>query len=143
VERSRGEGKNAAMYVGILEDNQDILELFVHMLSLRGHRIETHKTGEALLEHLLTERCALPPSPQGYEVLIVDLGLPGGLSGAEVIARLHRALPPESLPRIVVVTAEVVGEIARVRKDFPSVQVLTKPVKLATLLGAVAGEPSQ
>lgn len=77
--------------------------------------------------------------PPRYEVLIVDLGLPGGMSGAEVIERLLRGLPPDSLPRIIVVSAASTNELARVRISFPSILVLGKPVRLGELLAAVAG----
>lgn len=51
------------MYIGLLEDNADISELFELVLSREGHRVETYGTGQQLLERLFSEGGAQLPPP--------------------------------------------------------------------------------
>jgi two-component system phosphate regulon response regulator PhoB len=121
--------------IGIIEDNPSILELLVTILELEGHSIGTHTTGDDFVQRVLSAADAQGPFP--YDMLIVDLGLPGGMSGEDVLARLAQHFAGEPLPVVVLSGAgpEVLG---RVHTQFPTVPILTKPMLRNTLLQTIA-----
>jgi len=65
--------------------------------------------------------------------VIIDLLLPGMLSGAAVIDYLHRTISPETLP-IIVISAASENQLEEVRSRFPRVHVLRKPFTIKELL---------
>src|SRR5713226_8445456 len=118
------------MRIGLLEDNPAIVDLFISALTLEGHSVETHSTGVSLVKRLLPGGST--PAPLPYDVLMVDLGLPGGMSGWDVLARLDEVLSSERLP-VIVVSAASVSELERLHTHFPAVTVMRKPVRMAEL----------
>jgi len=71
-----------------------------------------------------------------YDLLIVDLLLPGKLSGLETIQHLRHALSPERLP-IIVISAIGQEALEELKTSQPDVRVLRKPFKIQTLLQLV------
>ena len=101
------------------------------MLQLSGHTVSTHTVGLSLLDELLAEQSAETPLP--YDLVIVDILLPGTLSGLAVINSIRQNIPPETLP-IIVVSAASQHQLEQIRERFPDVQVLQKPFPMKTLL---------
>ncbi len=64
----------------IIEDNADMAESLSILLGLEGHRVERAQTGSAGLELARSMR---------PDVVLCDLGLPGGMDGWAVAARLR------------------------------------------------------
>lgn len=119
------------MHIGILEDNPAIRDVFQLALELEGHTVETYTTGVSLLAQLLPETSAhaLP-----YDVLLIDLGLPGALSGRDVIQCLADSDRP---PPMMVISAAAPSELERVQRAFPAVRILRKPLPLDLLFQAI------
>jgi len=119
------------MHVGILEDNPAIRDVFQIALESEGHTVETYTTGVSLLAQLFpdTGAHALP-----YDVLLIDLGLPGGLSGRDVIQCISDSDQPSPM---IVISAAAPSELERVQSAFPSVRILRKPLPLDLLFQAL------
>ncbi|TMD83762.1 MAG: response regulator [Chloroflexi bacterium] len=123
--------KRNTMRIGLLEDNSAIHEYLTTVLQLSGHTVSTHTDGLSLLDELLAEQSAETPLP--YDLVIVDILLPGTLSGLAVINSIRQNIPPETLP-IIVVSAASQHQLEQIRERFPDVQVLQKPFPMKTLL---------
>jgi DNA-binding response OmpR family regulator len=119
------------MRIGLLEDNTAIHEYITTVLELAGHTVITHTIGMSLLNELFTDTGG--PSPLPYELVIVDLLLPGTLSGLAVINSIRQIIPPETLP-IIVVSAASQKQLQQIHERFPDVQVLQKPFPMQKLL---------
>src|SRR5712691_12898213 len=104
------------MNIAILEDNPTIIEYLTLVLEMAGHQVTVYTQGTALLEALFTERGVCTPLP--YDLITVDLLLPGDLSGIEVIARIRETIGPRQLP-IIVISAASQLVLEEVKKTFP------------------------
>jgi CheY-like chemotaxis protein/two-component sensor histidine kinase len=115
--------RRAALRILIVEDNQDMAESLGILLRLDGHRVETARTGAAGVE--LAQK--LRP-----DVVLCDLGLPGGMDGYSVAARL-RADPTTCRTHLVALSGYA-DEDARSRAAKAGFdQHLSKPVSLETI----------
>ena len=119
------------MNIALLEDNPAILDYMSTALRMAGHTIYTHTDGHSLLAALFHQADVSTPLP--YDLLIVDLLLPGNISGAETIRRIHQTIPSGSLP-IIIVSACSEGELAQVSASFPHIPILRKPFRMSSLL---------
>ena len=117
------------MNIGLLEDNAATREWMAIALEFLGHRVYTHTTGASLLEVLfpVPETALLP-----YDLVIVDLNLPGGITGQEVVRRIRSTASTERLP-ILIISGSDEREIAHVKAQFPSIPLLRKPFRLEAL----------
>ena len=122
------------MKIAILEDQPDILELLTTGLELAGHRAYPYRTGTSLVDTLLTPQSMHAPLP--YDLLIIDLYLPGALSGLEVINSIHQHIPPGTLP-IILTAATSQSEVADLQAHLPTVTVLRKPFHLKDPLALI------
>lgn len=127
------------MNIGILEDNPAILELMQIALEIDGYNVSIHTHGQSLLETLFPEHDPKPwlPLSLPYDLLIVDLNLPGELSGLDVITRVRRLLAPDRLP-IIVMSAGSLSELDQFHTRFPMLPVIRKPFIIRTLLQMVS-----
>jgi DNA-binding response OmpR family regulator len=124
------------MKIGLLEDNPALIEFMSTLLEMAGHSVETHTHGSSLLEALFVETKVRFPLP--YDLVIVDLLLPGTLSGLETIQTIHQRLSPTQLP-ILIVTAVGSGELEEVTTKLPGVPILRKPFQRSALLKLIEG----
>jgi len=117
------------MNIGLLEDNAATREWMAIALEFLGHRVYTHTTGASLLEVLspVPKTTLLP-----YDLVIVDLNLPGGITGQEVVRRIRSTASTERLP-ILIISGSDEREIAHVKAQFPSIPLLRKPFRLEAL----------
>ncbi|SRR6266571_8410650 len=118
------------MKIGILEDNPVIFEYMKIAFEMKGHQVDVYTQGAALLDTLFTTSGVRSPLP--YDVITIDLLLPGEISGLEVVARIREAIPVSQLP-IIVISGVALSMLEEVQKDFPQVPVLSKPFELHTL----------
>lgn len=119
------------MNIALLEDNPAILDYMSTALRMAGHTVYAHVESPSLLAALFHQsgvRCPLP-----YDLVIVDLLLPGDMSGVEAIQCIHQSIPPRNLP-IIIVSACSPQELAQVKARFPYVPALRKPFKMSSLL---------
>jgi DNA-binding response OmpR family regulator len=119
------------MNIALLEDNPAILDYMSTALHMAGYTIYVHTDGPSLLAALFHQVDVGTPLP--YDLLIVDLLLPGYISGADTIRRIHQTIPPDSLP-IIIVSAGSQGELAQAKASFPHVPILRKPFRMSSLL---------
>ena len=119
------------MKIGLLEDNINIHEYLTTVLEMAGHTVSAHMDGMSLLDALFAEESKHTPLP--YDLLIIDLSLPGTLSGLSVISYIRQTITSETLP-IIVLSAASPNQLEEIQTRFPNVQVLQKPCEIKTLL---------
>ena len=119
------------MKIGLLEDNINIHEYLTTVLEMAGHTVSAHMDGMSLLDTLFSEESKHTPLP--YDLLVIDLSLPGTLSGLSVISYIRQTITPETLP-IIVLSAASPNQLEEIQTRFPNVQVLQKPCEIKTLL---------
>ena len=122
------------MKIAILEDQPDILELLTTGLELAGHRAYPYRTGTSLVETLFIPQSKHAPPP--YDLVIIDLYLPGTPSGLEVINSIHQHISPRTLP-IILTSATSQSELTNLQAHLPTVTVLRQPFHVKDLLAFI------
>lgn len=133
------------MNIGVLDDNPGILDYIEATLAIDSHTVSRFLTGEALLD-ALSMPASLDASvyksmeayyPQ-FDLVILDLLLPGKLSGADVFLALRKTFSADQLP-IIVITAVDEATLEQFRRILPDdVFVLRKPFPPKALQQAIA-----
>lgn len=133
------------MNIAILEDNPAILDYLSTALSLNGHRVSTFTHGQELLEALLSggqgegaegaegTKGTASPAQVPFDLILVDLLLPGDISGLQAMQVIRETIPHERLP-IIIVSASSQKEIAHAQELVPQSPVVRKPFKILELL---------
>ena len=119
------------MQIGLLEDNPSIVRLLSTILSNVGHNVSAFVDGAAFLASLGATEATSPTL--SYNLLLIDLYLPGSLSGWDVINIIRTTIPPEQLP-IIVISAASAGELKQLQARHPDIAVIQKPFGMAALL---------
>src|SRR5260370_16492146 len=88
------------MNIGVLEDNPAILDYMTIALEMAGHRVQTFTSSTPLIDRLLTNSEIYGPLP--YDLIVVDLLLPGSISGFQAIKHIQRIIPLSRLPVIII-----------------------------------------
>jgi PAS domain S-box-containing protein len=120
-----------ALHVLIVEDNRDTAESLRLLLELQGYEVDVAFTGGAALE---SARRLRP------DLVLCDIGLPGGMDGYEV-ARALRADPPRVPLHLIALSGYGQEEDQRRARQAGFDRHLTKPVDpgvLTQLLDALA-----
>jgi DNA-binding response OmpR family regulator len=117
--------------IALLEDNPPILDYLSTALEMHGHTVHKFTDSAPLLETIPGGKDARASLP--YDLAIIDLLLPGPVSGIETIQKIWQALAPYRLPMIVV-TACSQKELEAARAVLPQVPFLRKPFKMRELL---------
>ncbi len=118
------------MRIAILEDNQAILDMVTIALEMQGHTISTHMDSSSLLRTLFAESNYGRVLP--YDLLIVDMMLPGEMSGLQTVEYIHNSISPNKLPAIII-TGVSQAEVERIKVSLPTVPVIRKPFKISML----------
>lgn len=118
------------MNIAVLEDNPVIGELMTIALTRADYKVSLYTRGIPFLEALRTHDHHI-----SYDLVIVDLGLPGRLSGLEVIACIRDFF--SSVLPIIVVSAAHQSELDRLHVSYPTLPILRKPFKIQMLLQAI------
>ncbi len=118
------------MNIALLEDNPPILDYLSTALEMHGHTVHKFTDSAPLLETILTWKNT--PLSLPYDLAIIDLLLPGPVSGIETIQKIWQALAPYRLPMIVV-TACGQKELEAAQAILPQVPFLRKPFKMREL----------
>jgi CheY-like chemotaxis protein len=127
---ARGARPGHCLRIAALDDNEAILDLLEALLTVDGHTLVRYELGETLLHNLL------PPSSINvetyiapYDVIILDLLLPGKLSGVDVFLTIRNRFTAEQLP-IIVITAVDESTLEQFRRILPDdVPLLHKPFR--------------
>jgi two-component system, cell cycle response regulator CpdR len=116
---------NKTYTIMILDDEEDVLELYTDYLSIKGHRIlHTYVNAENILEDIDIER---------PDVFIIDYRLPGNMNGIEVAIEIFKKFPSAN---IIFITAFELLEKEITKHDIfydKNIDVLIKPVKLGQI----------
>jgi CheY-like chemotaxis protein len=90
-----------------------------------GHRVYCHTSGESMLAAITGVSASADHMP--YDLVILDLLLPGELSGIDVFLQLRKKFPAWQLP-IIVITAVSGPTLEQFRQILPDdVSLLRKP----------------
>jgi CheY-like chemotaxis protein len=131
--------RSSTLRIGVLDDNRGVLRLIETILTMEGHAVSTYTDGLSLLDVLsLQEAEELLP----YDLVILDLLLPGAQSGADVFFAIRQQFSAEVLP-IIVITAVDEPTLRQFRHILPDdVPLLRKPFaprKLRRLITQLTG----
>jgi DNA-binding response OmpR family regulator len=118
------------MRIAVLDDNPDIGEMLQHALARVGHTVDVYYSPSKFLATFMEPTTASAP----FDLLIVDLFLSEGISGAEIIHQAWKDFP--GLP-VILISAASSWQIEPARKTLSGVRVLRKPFSLATLQAMV------
>ena len=116
--------------IAVLDDNPTIGEMLQQGLGLAGHTVVIYFSPTILLADIIGPTTSSTP----FDLIIVDLFLPEGISGVEVIHQVWNTFP--DLP-VILISAASSREIEAARRAVPSVRVLRKPFSLTTLLAMI------
>jgi DNA-binding response OmpR family regulator len=123
--------------IGILDDNVAILDYLETTLSMDGHLVFRHTTGPSLLNAIFSPSSS-PTSHVRYDLIILDLLLPGDTSGVDVFLTIRKTFDVEDLP-IVVITAVDESTLEQFRRILPDeVPIVRKPFSPRQLRRLVA-----
>ena len=84
----------------VIEDRDDVRQGMAQLLELHGYLVADARTGDDALLQLTAE-------PDGVALILLDLLLPGGLSGREFRARQLADPALAAIPTIVVTVSDV------------------------------------
>lgn len=110
----------------VIDDEQTLCALVAEVLEARGYRALTAHDGQTGLQIL--------QSPQRVDLLVTDVGLPGGLNGRQV-ADAARAIRPGL--KVLFVTGYAENAVWGNGHLDPGMSVLTKPFEIAALASKV------
>ena len=114
--------------VMVVDDEPSVRALMVEVLSDQGYDVLEAGTGAAALEIMQTS--------QAIDVLVSDVGLPGGMNGRQ-LADAARVLRPEL--KVLFVTGYAENAALDKGKLAPGMHVLTKPFSIPVLGARVKG----
>ena len=119
------------MKIAILEDNPTVYEYMKLALELAGHHVQVYTHAAALLETLLSAESGSSELP--YDLITVDVHLPGGLSGLDFIQRIRHTPATKHLPMIIITSASP-SFLGPLQDSYPPIPVLQKPFPMKRLL---------
>ena len=122
------------MKIALLEDNPSILDYLSRALEMIGHTVHKYTSSASLLESLFYEDSARVPLP--YDLLLVDLLLPGSMSGIEAIHAIRKVIPRERLP-IIIISACSQKELEQAQRELPHIPIVRKPFRMQELLQVI------
>jgi CheY-like chemotaxis protein len=110
----------------IIDDSEDMQELLTLLLQSKGYQTDCTSNGEEALT-LLNASASLP------SVILVDFRMPV-MDGCSFIQTQRNSPRLRDIP-VIMMTAE--DDIGSIKKKTESLQILVKPLSMATLLHAV------
>ncbi len=119
-----GDPKNKTVL--IVDDDESILNLLEILVKRDGFKVDTAATGERALSRL----------ERNPHALLLDLMLPGGTTGFEVLRRIRESKRP-AIPIIIVTAYASDPAIKQVEQDPNVVEILSKPINQEKLLAAL------
>lgn len=118
------------MNIALIEDNPPILDYLSTALEMLGHTVHKFTDSTLLLESLFIGESLRVPLP--YDLALIDLLLPGPVSGLEIALKIRQAIPPHQL-HVIIVSACSQKELEEAQAALPQVPILRKPFKMHEL----------
>jgi CheY-like chemotaxis protein len=112
----------------LAEDNPMNQKLVVRLLEKMGYKADLAQDGLQVLEAL---------GNQPYDLILMDVQMPE-LDGLEVTRRIRAALPEDSRPRIVAMTASALPADREACRQAGMDDYLAKPIKVEELVAILA-----
>jgi DNA-binding NtrC family response regulator len=110
----------------VVDDEEDFLETLVNRLKKRDIDTAGVKSGEEALEEM---------KKRPYDVVILDIKMPGGMDGIETLREMKRIQP---LAEVILLTGHASVETSIEGMKLGAFDYLLKPVKLEDLLKKLA-----
>jgi DNA-binding response OmpR family regulator len=117
--------------IALLEDNPPILDYLSTALEMLGYTVHKFTNSAPLLDTLFIDDSVRVPLP--YDLALIDLLLPGSVSGLQTAQIIRQAIPPQQL-HIIVVSACSQKELEEAQAALPQMPILRKPFKMHELL---------
>jgi DNA-binding NtrC family response regulator len=116
------------MYFNVLvvDDEQDFLETLINRLKKRSIDAIGARSGEEALEEI---------KKKPFDVVILDIKMPGGMDGIETLREMKRVQP---LAEVILLTGHASVETSIEGMKLGAFDYLLKPVKLEELLKKIA-----
>jgi DNA-binding response OmpR family regulator len=111
--------------IAIIEDNNAIAQLIITALEMHNYAVKHFTEGASFFFSLQTTF---------YDLVLIDLTLPGGVSGLQVITFLREMYP--TIP-IIVVSAAGENILAGLHTLYPTLPIMRKPFKIQELMQEV------
>ena len=108
--------------VMVVDDEEDFLETLVNRLKKRNIEADGHPNGEEALKAMKSKL---------FDVVILDIKMPGGMDGIEVLREMKRIQP---LVEVILLTGHASVETSIEGMKLGAFDYLLKPVKLEELL---------
>jgi DNA-binding response OmpR family regulator len=108
--------------VALIEDNSAIAQLIIAALEMHNYTVKHFTEGASFFFSLQTTF---------YDLVLIDLTLPGGVSGLQVITFLQEMYP--TIP-IIVVSAAGENILASLHTLYPALPIIRKPFKIQELV---------
>jgi len=132
TESVTAKGSVNGMRVGVVEDDALICGMLSETLERFGHVPTIYREGWAFLEELTGNYTTTKPDP--FDIVLLDVLLPGSISGVEIINYLCITRP--ELP-LIVMSAINSTDLANIQDQFPEVKILQKPFRLQALRDSI------
>ena len=111
----------------VVEDRDDVRQGMAQLLELHGFVVVDAAAGEQALRHLKTD-------PQGFALMLLDLMMPGAMSGSDVRARQLTVPELATIPTVVVSAVEPDGAVKALLRPDGWIE---KPFRFDDLLAVV------
>lgn len=112
--------------IALIEDSNAIAQLIITALEMHEYAVKHFTEGASFFFSLQSTF---------YDLVLVDLTLPGGVSGLQVITFLREMYP--TIP-IIVVSAAGENILAGLHTLYPTIPIIRKPFKMQELMQEVA-----
>jgi DNA-binding NtrC family response regulator len=125
-ERARKESTMDSFKALIVDDEQDFLETVVNRLQKRKIETTGVRSGEGAIEAM---------KQKAFDVVILDIKMPGGMDGIETLREIKRIQP---LAEVILLTGHASVETSIEGMKLGAFDYLIKPIKLEELLTKMA-----
>lgn len=106
----------------VVDDEEDFLETLVNRLKKRSLETVGVKSGEEAIDEVEQRR---------YDVVILDIKMPGGMDGIEALREIHRIQPEVE---VILLTGHASVETSIEGMKLGAFDYLMKPIKLEDLM---------
>ncbi len=110
----------------VMDDEEMLCKLAVQIFSILGHRVQTVVDGEQALASYQEARAQGEP----FDVVIMDLTIPGGMGGKEAVTKI---LEVDSAAKVIVASGYSNDPVMADYKRYGFVGMLGKPYRLSDL----------
>ena len=116
------------MFVGILEDNRALAEVYQLALSMEGYESRAFALPTLFIDAIIHA------TPWPYDVLLCDAMLGTGLSGVDVIKAIREIIP--EMPAMII-SGSCTRELEKAQCALPDVPVMQKPMPLEAIFSTI------